>query len=127
MVRPVQISDELYALVEQVGADLSRSMAQLVEHWARIGAAVDSAGLTTGQVLEIMGKAHPLTEKLLSLALIKEHKHRGAAAVVAHHARNEAAVRLGKKSAKSLHVVPTSRIKGAKLTRVSPPPDGQGW
>jgi hypothetical protein len=127
MAKSVRISDELYTLVEKTGAELSRSLAQQLEHWARIGAAVDAAGLTTDQVLQLMGRSNPLTEQVLAMLLIKEHKHRGAAEIVARHAKDEAAVRTGRKSAKSLFVFPESMVKEAKLSRVTPKKKGTGW
>lgn len=127
MAKSVRISDELYALVEATSAELTRSLAQQLEHWARIGAAVDAAGLSTDQVLKLAGKSDSLAEQVLAMLLVKDHKHRGKAEIVARHARVEAAVRAGRKSAKSLHAFSESLVKKAKTTRVTPPPDGKGW
>ena len=127
MAKSVRISDELYALVEQTGTDLSRSLAQQLEHWARIGAAVDAAGLNTDQVLKLTGQSTSLAEKVLAMLLIKDHKHRGAAEIAIRHALDEAAVRAGRKSAKSLFVFPKALIKKAKVSRVTPAPRGTGW
>lgn len=127
MAKSVRISDELYTLVEKTGADLSRSLAQQLEHWARIGAAVDAAGLNTDQVLKLTGQSTSLAEQVLAMLLVKDHKHRGATEIVARHAKDEAAVRAGRKSAKSLHAFPESLVKKAKTSRVTPAPTGTGW
>lgn len=127
MAKSIRISEALYELAEQASAQMSRSLAQQLEHWARIGAALDASGLTTGQVMELMGKSNSLAEQVLALMLVKDHQHRGAPEVVKAHAKNEAAVAVGKKSARRLLVIPRRLVVGAKMTHRSPEPKGQGW
>jgi hypothetical protein len=54
-MKSIRISDEWYAQVQQEAALMSRSIAQQIEHWARIGAALESAGVTQDQVRAILG------------------------------------------------------------------------
>jgi ParD-like antitoxin of type II bacterial toxin-antitoxin system len=55
MAKSVRISDQLYARAEDGAQKLHRSLAQQVEHWAELGRAIEAAGVTTAQVLEILG------------------------------------------------------------------------
>ena len=41
----IRVGAELFRLAQQQGALMSRSAAQQVEHWARIGAALEATGL----------------------------------------------------------------------------------
>ncbi|MFG6431991.1 TA system antitoxin ParD family protein [Roseateles sp. LYH14W] len=127
MAKSVRITDELYGLVEKTGASMSRSLAQQLEHWARIGAALDASGLTTDQVLKLMGRDNPLAEQVLAMMLVNAHKHRGAAEVVKRHAADEAAVRVGRKQAEDLFVFPTGFLRNARTARVSKAAAGAGW
>lgn len=55
LMKSIRISDAWYAQVQQEAALMSRSIAQQIEHWARIGAALESAGVTQDQVRAILG------------------------------------------------------------------------
>ena len=90
MAKSVRITDELYELAMQEAALMERSLAQQVEHWVKLGVGVErSSGATIDDVR--------------------------AAALRYRHVRDEAAVRSGRKSAESLHVIPASLIRNAKL------------
>jgi hypothetical protein len=90
MAKSVRITDELYDLATQEAALMERSLAQQVEHWVKLGIGVErSSGATVDEVR--------------------------VAALRYRHVRDEAAVRSGKKPASSLHVIPESLIRGAKL------------
>ena len=54
-MKSIRIADQWYAQVQQEAALMSRSIAQQLEHWARIGAALESAGVTQDQVRAILG------------------------------------------------------------------------
>src|SRR5882762_8842644 len=54
-MKSARISDEIYDLAQQEAAVMSRSIAQQLEHWARIGAAIESAGVTHDQIRRIVG------------------------------------------------------------------------
>jgi hypothetical protein len=127
MAKSVRISDELYALVEKTAATMSRSLSQQLEHWARIGAALDASGLTTAQVLELMGRRNPLTEQVLAMMLAKEHKQRGATEIAKRHAADEAAVRVGRRKATDLVVFPKGMLRNARTERVTKVVAGTGW
>ena len=42
----IRVGAELFALAQQQGALMSRSAAQQVEHWARLGVALEATGLS---------------------------------------------------------------------------------
>ena len=51
MAQSIRISDELYGTAQKAGALLDRSLAQQMEYWARLGAAIDAAGITSAQAM----------------------------------------------------------------------------
>ncbi len=90
MAKSVRITDELYEVALHEAALMERSLAQQIEHWVKLGVGVErSSGATVDEVR--------------------------AAALRYRHVRDEAAVRSGRKSAESLHAIPDSLIKNAKL------------
>jgi hypothetical protein len=55
MAKSIRVSDQLYSLAETTSRQVHRSLAQQVEHWAELGRALEAAGVTTAQVLDILG------------------------------------------------------------------------
>lgn len=55
MAQSIRISDQFYALAQAACGVSGRSLAQQLEHWARLGAALDAAGVTTEQTMQILG------------------------------------------------------------------------
>lgn len=51
MTSPVRIDDELYASAKIVGSLMSRSAAQQVAHWARIGRGIESSESVSHQAV----------------------------------------------------------------------------
>lgn len=55
---PVRLSDDLYEVASQVAATMSRSAAQQIAHWARLGKAVEeSPGLSVAAVRDLLANA----------------------------------------------------------------------
>lgn len=54
MAKSIRISDSLYTDAEVIAQKLHRSLAQQVEHWAALGRALDSSGVTTAQMVAIL-------------------------------------------------------------------------
>lgn len=50
----VRIEANLFEAARAEGALQSRSTAQQIEHWAKLGAALESCGLTVGQVASLL-------------------------------------------------------------------------
>jgi hypothetical protein len=65
MAKSIRVSDQLYSEAEATSRQMHRSLAQQVEHWAELGRALESAGITTAQVLEILGGNLRARERLM--------------------------------------------------------------
>jgi hypothetical protein len=50
----IRISAELFEHAQRHGEVLSRSAAQQLEHWARLGAALEQSGLSVGELVELL-------------------------------------------------------------------------
>lgn len=60
----IRVGAEIFNAAREAGALMSRSCAQQIEHWARIGAALEACGLTVGQVtLLLKGDAEEQTDQ----------------------------------------------------------------
>lgn len=117
MTQSVRISDDLYFMAQNVSLALEHPLAQQVEYWARLGAALDAAGVSASKVIELLGagieandfvavtREQVATEVDGGLTMLKEY-HRKAAEEVA----------TGKRSARSLWVVEKGDLKGARFT-----------
>jgi len=55
MTKSIRVSDRLYSLAEETSQKVHRSLAQQVERWAELGRALEAVGVTTAQVLDILG------------------------------------------------------------------------
>jgi hypothetical protein len=65
MAKSIRVSDRFYSLAEATSRQLHRSLAQQVEHWAELGRALEAAGVTTAQVLEILNGSLRERERLM--------------------------------------------------------------
>lgn len=54
----IRVGAELFSAAQREGALMSRSAAQQIEHWARMGAALEATGLTVGEVAQLLLSAH---------------------------------------------------------------------
>lgn len=72
-MRSIRISDELFDLARDESGVMSRSIAQQLEHWAKIGAALEQAGVTQEQVRRILGGDMRVRERVfMKLGLLKQ-------------------------------------------------------
>ncbi len=90
MAKSIRITDELYEFALQEAALMQRSLAQQIEHWVKLGVGVEHA---TGASVEDVR----------------------AAALRYRHVRDEAAVRSGRRAASSLHAIPASLVRSARV------------
>lgn len=73
MAKSIRVSDRLYSLAEATSQQVHRSLAQQVEHWADLGRALEAAGVTTAQVLDILSGDLRARERLmLKLGLVEQ-------------------------------------------------------
>ncbi len=60
--RSLRVSEALFEAASQAGKALTRSTAQQVEHWARLGRALEGAGLTVDEAMRMFTLAAPESE-----------------------------------------------------------------
>jgi hypothetical protein len=73
MAKSIRVSDRLYSLAEATSQQVHRSLAQQVEHWAELGRALEAAGVTTAQVLDILnGNLRARERLMLKLGLAEQ-------------------------------------------------------
>jgi hypothetical protein len=116
MAQSVRVSDDLYALAQAASQALNRPLAQQMEYWARLGAALDAAGISSAAAMQLLGNGasadrfvagalgQPL-EASEGLELLQEQRRRDAADVAA-----------GRRSARSLWAFQPGDLQGYTLT-----------
>jgi hypothetical protein len=67
----VRVSAELFQSARDQGEAMTRSAAQQIEHWARLGKAIEDAGLSTEEMVSV------LRGEIESLATSKERRPKG--------------------------------------------------
>jgi ParD-like antitoxin of type II bacterial toxin-antitoxin system len=68
MAHSIRISDDLYSMAQRASHALSRPLAQQMEYWARLGAALDAAGISTGMAMNLLGRGVD-ADKFVAVAL----------------------------------------------------------
>lgn len=112
MAQSVRISDDLYALAQKASQALSRPLAQQMEYWARLGAALDAAGISAAVAMELLGNgasADAFVAAALGrgaaledgLPMLKERQRKDAEDVLA-----------GRRTARSLLAIQKGGLKG---------------
>jgi hypothetical protein len=72
-MKSVRISDDLFALARGESEAMSRSIAQQLEHWAKIGVALEQAGITQEQLRRILGGDTRMRERVfMKLGLLRQ-------------------------------------------------------
>lgn len=64
MSKSLRISDPLFEAATAAGETLSRSAAQQVEHWARLGHALEKRGLTVDAAVEFLQNLNATAQDL---------------------------------------------------------------
>jgi hypothetical protein len=89
--KSLRISAELFEHAQRQGEVLSRSAAQQVEHWARLGIAIEQSGLSVGELAALLRHetaAHQQPEGTLWAAK-RAQQARDVAAIDSGQASNE--------------------------------------
>jgi ParD-like antitoxin of type II bacterial toxin-antitoxin system len=105
----IRISAELFEQAQRQGELLSRSTAQQVEHWARLGAALEQSGLSVGELVELLRGDDK--------AARKGSEHALWAAKRAQQARDIAAIDVGRASNESMSWFSGGRARRAKAIK----------
>jgi len=90
MAKGIRVSDDLYMLALAESRLMNRSLAQQLEHWAKLGKAFEEAGASLDDVR--------------------------SASVAYRHSQIAHAVEEGRRASSSLLVIPKALVKRAKLT-----------
>ena len=121
MAKSIRVSDGIYELAAAAGDAVNRSLADQVEYWARLGAALDAAGITMEQSLQLLGGDATLKAKVLEHVSkaqkgTRRRTYTGDPWIAAHRERIEAEVGRGLRTPESLLLFTRARAQGAKLT-----------
>ena len=119
MAQSIRISDEFYDLAQRAGITLGRSLAQQMEYWARLGAALDLAGITASQALQLLGGDAAVKAEVWRLLGASQDVPQSSAdspVIAQRHDKNDREVARGTRSPRSLLVVPKKLAKSAKLS-----------
>lgn len=54
MSKSLRVSDALFVAAQNAGTDMTRSTAQQVEHWARLGQTLEAGGITVSQAIALL-------------------------------------------------------------------------
>jgi hypothetical protein len=115
MAQSIRISDECYAAAQQVAKGMNRSLAQQLEHWVRLGMRID-LGLTARQTLALLDTQTKIADwaKPDSQDIVSASQSQDRTAL--RHAKLEADVAAGRRSAGSLIAIPAGVARRAKRT-----------
>jgi hypothetical protein len=103
----IRISNQLFRDAQETGEFVARSAAQQVEFWARIGQALESSGIRSQLLLELLRGDHGTQ----SLARVEEDLR---AAKQREQSRDIEAVKSGAASPEEMVGIPRKRAKNAK-------------
>ena len=103
MTKSIRVSDPLFARAGHEARLMHRSIAAQVEHWAELGRAVESAGLTVDAVKSALLGASERPDPWLSLAKR------------AYQEQSRQSVRDGRVRHEALHLIPKSILRRARV------------
>src|SRR5471032_1879572 len=104
MAQSIRISDDLYSMAQSASQALARPLAQQLEYWARLGAALDAAGISTGMAMDLLGNG-AAADKFLAVALGREAgKSAGLRVLKERQHKDAKEVATGRRSPRSLFV-----------------------
>jgi len=130
MTKSIRISDDLHALAQNASEALGRSLAQQMEHWARLGAALEAAGLTAPVAMELLGRGIQADE-FVGMALGRVPLEDGGLPMLKEQQRKDSEdVKAGLRSPESFAAFQKGSTEGFRIvenpeSRYSKP--GTGW
>jgi len=116
MAQSIRISDELYSLAQSTGQALGRPIAQQMEYWAKLGAALDAAGITSRMAMELLGNG--ASAQLLVDSALGRTDNAGASARILREKQSIDArqVAEGKRSSRSLFAFEQADLERMRFT-----------
>jgi hypothetical protein len=133
MAKSIRVSDGIYDLAAAAGEAVSRSLAEQLEYWARLGAALDAAGITMEESLLLLQGDRGVLDRMLDHVTSaparsrRRKRYTSAASIAAKNAQLEREVESGERSPESLFLFSPEQIKTAVFTQRSPAKPGKGW
>ena len=133
MAKSIRVSDGIYDLAAAAGEAVSRSLAEQVEYWARLGAALDAAGITMEESLLLLQGDRGVLDRMLTHVTSapgktrRRQRYTGAASIAAKNAQLEREVERGERSPESLFLLSQEQLKTAIFTQRAPAKPGKGW
>jgi ParD-like antitoxin of type II bacterial toxin-antitoxin system len=115
MAQSIRISDECYEAAQRVAQSMNRSLAQQLEHWVRLGMRIE-LGLTVQQTLALLEADTKRVAWAAAPAKISSRGSDGHDPAALRHAKLEADVRAGRRSAGSLIAIPARLARRATLS-----------
>jgi hypothetical protein len=130
MAHSIRISDDLYSMAQNASHALGRPLAQQMEYWARLGAALDAAGISTGMAMNLLGHGVD-ADKFVAVALGQIAADDGGLPMLKEQRRKNAIdVAAGRQSAHSLLAIQNVDLKNVNITS-NPASEfeqiGEGW
>lgn len=130
MAKSIRISDDLYSMAQNASQALSRPLAQQMEYWTRLGAALDASGISASMAMNLLGNGVQADEFVVA-ALRQNVSKDGVLLMLKERQRKDAAeVAAGRRTAHSLLVVGKGDLRGARITQ-NPASEfarvGAGW
>jgi hypothetical protein len=128
MAQSIRVSDAFYELASQASVPLGRSLAQQVEYWARLGAAVDALGLSSEVAALLL--SGPLDLKASVTRLIERSLAPPGAHPQVEHNKAKLAnqVDVGLRQPESLFAIPADWARQAHVAPLyAEEPPGKGW
>ncbi|KQU67162.1 hypothetical protein ASC88_09120 [Rhizobacter sp. Root29] len=123
----------MYDLAAAAGMAVHRSLAEQVEYWVRLGAALDAAGITMEESLLLLQGDRGVLDRMLAHVTSPPGKTRrrkrytGDPSIAARNAQLEREVERGERSPESLFLFTREQVKSAKITQRQPDKPGKGW
>lgn len=130
MAQSIRISDDLYALAQKASQALSRPLAQQMEYWARLGAALDAAGISTATAMNLLGNGAS-ADAFVAAALGRgAEPEQGLQFLQERQRKDDEDVAAGRRTARSLWAIQKGDLAGYTFTPSSTSEfdqSGKGW
>jgi len=112
VAQSIRVSDDLYALAQKASQALSRPLAQQMEYWARLGAALDAAGISAATAMNLLGNgasADAFVAAALGRGAMAEH---GLPLLKERRRKDADEVLAGRRTARSLWAIQKGDLVG---------------
>ena len=142
MAKSIRVCVGICKLAASTGDATNGSLADQIEHEARLGAALDTAGVTREPVTESLKADARLMRQIISQVMdvadatdaadatpgtCRRRSYSGAPTIAARNAQLEQEVMTGVRTPESLFMLSREQVRSATFVERMPTPPGQGW